>query len=178
MRRKLIKIWSVVSIVTLVSWVGLYYFVATICGKDISFIHGGVIGLIMYLFLCLCGVLGIYFFFPRTKYMDSHDSSKPSFKFTCSSEIDVPQGIDFNSLKTEISKKWFITFSDDTGQVLKFTNFFKWSVTVSAAAWLKFDDDTGKIHFECFSLSGLPRTVDVKKMQKDIEQYLTACKPS
>ena len=167
----MIRIWSIFFVAAIVLSVGLQYLISSLRGKVFDFTDGGLTGLITFLLLWSVGVLGIYFFFPRTKYMDCSDSDKPSFKFIRSTEIDVSQEFDFSYLKTEIAKKWLITFSDDTTQTLKFTSkmsFFKWGV--EAAAWLQLDNDARKIYLECFSLSGLPDNTRVKKMQKEIEQ--------
>jgi len=174
MKRKLIQLWSVIVISLLLLSVGLHYLIITLHGKDFIFTDSRIVGFITYLLLWSVGVFGIYFFFPLTKYIDSNNSEKPSFKFIRSSEIDVPPGFDFSYLKSEISKKWFITFSDDREHVLKFMskmNFFNWGV--SAATWLKFDEVTQKIQLECFSLSGLPNNDYVNKMHREIEEYIS-----
>ena len=104
-------------------------------------------------------------------FLKSDDTAKPTFRVACSSVIDVPVGVDFIRLKTEIADKWWITFSDDLG-LLKFRTKwhpFKQKVT---AAWMKFDADTGKIQLECFPIQGKQHDYLAEKMQKEIEQCL------
>ena len=111
---------------------------------------------------------------PRSKYLESNDIKKPSFNAFCSTVVDVSQGFDFSRLKTEISGKWVITFFDDTEKVLKCrTNsnfsFGHWG----SAAWMKYDDSTGKVLLECFPMSEMHVNNGIdQKMQKEIKNCL------
>ena len=114
---------------------------------------------------------------PRLKYLENHDCAKPSFKFICSSVIDMPQGFDFTRLKTGIAQKWVITFADDVEHVIKFStklSFFKisWGNHQGTAAWLKFDIDTGKIYTECFPIDGNIHHSHSCGMLKEIEEVV------
>ena len=115
-----------------------------------------------------------YFNYPYSNYLEKKDTSKPTFRVACSSAIDVPKGFDFFQFKDEVGKKWLITYSDDIDYILKFRtrpHFFKMNSSI-AAAWLKFDADTRKIHLECFPLGGIQHDSYAKKIQKEIEQSL------
>ena len=131
-----------------------------------GFVNGGLIG-------CCIGIIvhSIAVVAPRLKYLDRSDSAEPPFKVTCSSVIDMPQGYDFNRLKSEIARKWVISFTDDTDHVLKFskkTRFFELWATF--AAWLKYDCDTGKIQLECFSLNSVHDNGLARHIQKEITE--------
>jgi hypothetical protein len=113
----------------------------------------------------------LFSMFPKLKYLESNKTEKPTFKAMCSSIIDVPKDFDFDRLKTEIAEKWLITFSDDTNRVLKFRDKWSFSTTWGASAWMKYHDDTRKLHLECFPTAGNHFELS-QKMQKEIENCI------
>ena len=114
---------------------------------------------------------------PRTNYLERTDTARPAFVDVCSSVVDIPQEFDFKRLQTEIASKWTITFFDETENVLKFREkiYFFYSNN-GAAAWLKYDNVTGKLYFDCFTLAGMKFDL-AKRMQKEIEKCLKNFEP-
>jgi hypothetical protein len=168
---------NLLPITIIAAWVifmGVLLFVGKDLGKEIR-ISAHIILTIASIGLIL---FAGYFDYPYSKYLESNDGAKPTFRVPCSSVIAVPKGFNFSRLKTEIGEKWLITFSDDTCHILKFRarpHFRKfWGV----AAWLKFDADTAKIQLECFPLGGIQHDSQAKKMQNEIEQCLISCEPT
>ena len=166
--KKLFRIWVVFFLLSWVGYMGVDVIVSKSRGQEFDLITKGIKYAIFSVFISSAPMLSVYTIFPRSKYLDSNDTAKPTFKVACSSEIDIHEDFDFNRLKTEIAGKWLITFSDDVCHVLKFRTewgfFKKWG----AAAWLKFDGDTRKIQIECFPLAGTHDNNLARKMQKEI----------
>ena len=175
--KKLVLIWLIIIIPA--SWVlymGIHILIDKSQGHSMDLLEKGILALIFSLFIPLCSMPWAFSVFPRSKYLESNDSAKPTFKVACSSEIDMPDGFDFNRLKTEISHKWIVAFSDDTGHVLKFRTkwhpFKKWG----AAAWLKYNDETGKLYVEYSPMIAM-QNAQARKMQKKIESSLNRNEP-
>jgi len=172
MEKIYIRFYIIFFLFTWFGYVALHILVDKLSGhvidwKGINFV-GFFSGLLTsFTFLKLFG----YSFFPRSKYIESKDNAKPSFSVACSLKIDIPQGLDFNRLKSEVSKKWIITFSDDMVQVLKFRTKLGFGNLWGAAAWLKFDSDTGKILIDCFPMV-YEQSKLAKKLLKNIEKEL------
>jgi len=173
MKKIWFRMWLLFSLVTWVLYVGLRVLIDELRGRDIDLLEISILGFILsFFYSSFMMMTGGFSAFPRSKYLESNDNTKPSFKVTCSLIIDVPQGLDFNRLKSDITSKWVLTFSDDNAHVLKFRtkmNLFKWW---GAAAWLKLDGDAGKIQLECFPVV-YGQNAFVQKMQKEIEKCLT-----
>ena len=170
--KRLVRMWLVFFFVGWVLYMGVEIFVDMRHGHDINFVTKGIKCAIFSIILASAPLLGVYSIFPRSKYLESNDTAKPTFKVACSSVIDVPEDFDFSRLKTEIAAKWLITLSDDISHVLKFR--VKWHIFKSwgAAAWLKLDNDTRKIQIECFPLAGIQDNDLARKMQKEIKKML------
>ena len=179
MKRKKLRKWAFSSYLALCGlWLLSQFFAYKFPEHNIKLVEQIVqfiiIGVVMPGFALLLGKYD----YPYADYLESDDTSKPTIRGAISSVIDAPQGLDFNRLKTEIAGKWQITFSDDTGRLLKFKTKWHFRKSKITAAWLQFDADTGKIQLECFPLLGKQHGYLAEKMQKEIAQCLTACKPS
>ena len=173
MKKKLIRIWLVYFLAGAILYAVLKYLLNITMGKDVDFMEIISTSVIYSLLFSLAIVFGSYYFFPRNKYLDRNDAAKPSFKIACSSIIDLPQGLDFSSLKNVIAEKWMITFSDDKEHVLKFTNKRDIIQTHGvSAAWMKLDADAGKIQLECFPLAGIQENNKALKMQNDFIELM------
>ena len=165
--KRLIWVWLITGWLL---FVGIRILIVEISGHPMDLlgcIIGASIGCCMVSF-CIILVRSVAFA-PRLKYLERSDNVKPPFKVTCSSVIDMPQGYDFNRLKSEIARKWVISFTDDTGHVLKFskkTRFFE--LWATSAAWLKYDCDTGEIQLECFSLNSVHDNGLARHIQKEL----------
>jgi hypothetical protein len=173
MKKKFFKIWLVYFLTGVVLFAAMKYLFCITLGKEIDFTEAIFLSVINSLLITSLLTYGHFYFFPRNKYLDTNNGAKPSFKIVGSSIIDVPQGLDFRSLKNVIAGRWMVTFSDDWEKVLKFTNRMgilqSWGVS---GAWLKFDDDAGKIHLECFPLAGIQENKKALKMQNEIIELL------
>ena len=175
MKRRRARIWISNAFPTF--WIlqlGAQFFNSKFPGHGIDLVEDGfkIILTILVLAAPVAILLLSKYDYPYMDYLESEDTAKPTFRVACSSVIDVPEGVDFNRLKSEIADKWWITFSDDTG-LLKFRikwHPFKQKVT---AAWLKFDVDTRQINLECFPIQGKQHDYLAEKMHKEIEQCLT-----
>ena len=113
-----------------------------------------------------------YNYIPRMKYLENNDHTKPTFKAVWSSEMDMSPRFDFFRLKGEIASKWLITFSDDANQILKFGTKMSFFFERETAAWLKFDRAAGKIHLECFPMSGFRNKEHARWLQIEVEEIL------
>ena len=172
---KLYRNWLVYFLIFLLMYIGIKILFSVALGRDLDLLEISINAVVFFVVYTLLQMPSLYFGVkPRLKYLESNDSTKPSFKFICSSVVNVPQEFDFNRLKTEITgNKWLITFFDDMEYVLKFktkSNFF--NHTWGTAAWLKFDNDAGKIYIECFPMSGDTHHSHAYAMQKEIEDCL------
>ena len=159
----------------LVSWVlffGVQVLVGKSLGHEIDLVEKGIMATIFSLIMPLGTWMSVYSAFPRIKYLENNDTEKPAFKVACSSVIEVPKEFDFGRLKIEISNKWLITFSDDIGRVLKFRTRWHFFKNWGAAAWMKYDDNTGKLYFEYFPMVAMQDDL-ARKMRKEIESSLT-----
>ena len=176
MKKKLIRLLIMYFLVAFMSYIGMYSFFSFKRGQEFDvnvIVFKSVMpAVILSSFVAFSWSI-VYPVFPRAKYLDKNDSSKPSFKIACSSLVSIPQDLDFNRLKTEIADKWMITFSDDNEHELKFRskmNFF--TNMMGAAAWLKLDGNAGKITLEYFPLQGIQDNDVARKMRKKVEEHL------
>ena len=174
-KRNRLRIWiSFVFPTFLILRWGIQYFSSKFPGHGIDLV-GNILTVIFTILIFSCPVIVILlskYDYQYADYLESEDTTKPNFRVSCSSVIDIPNGVEFNRLKNEIANKWWITFSDDV--VLKFRirwHPFKPKVT---AAWLKFDAETGKIQLECFPIQGKQHDYLAEKMQKEIEQCINS----
>jgi len=169
---KLVRIWVVCFLLGWIVYMGVEIIGSKSHGHEINLVSKGIKSAIFSAILSSAPMLGVYSIFPRSKYLESIDTAKPTFKVACSSVIDVQEDFDFSRLKTKIANKWLITFSDDNCHVLKFRakwHFFKkWG----AAAWLKFDGNARKVQIECFPLAGIQDNDLARKMQKEIQEMV------
>ena len=170
--KRLIWMWLLCFLMGWVVYIGLRILFAEIGGRSFDLqgviLAGFIISFITPLFIFLPLLFTLV---PRSKYLASADCSKPPFSVTSSTEIEMPQGYDFNRLKNDIAQRWELTFSDDSAKVLKFrtkNRLWVWGV----AAWLKYNSDAGKIQLECFWLAGMRYIKFSRKMQKEIENFL------
>ena len=176
--KKLFRIWVGIFLLGWIVYMGVEIIDSKSHGQEFDIVAKGIKCAIFSIIISSAPMLGVYTIFPRSKYLESDDTAKPTFKVTCSSVIDVQEDFDFNRLKTEIASKWLITFSDDIYHVLKFRakwHFFKkWG----AAAWLKFDGEARKIQIECFPLAGIQDNDLARKMQKEIKECMKVEEPT
>ncbi len=171
--KNLFRIWLAFFLIAWGAYVATQFLIASTRGHEIDLLEKCIVGAFFASLISLGSMAAVYSIFPRTKYLESGNNEKPSFRVTCSSAFDLPQGFDFNHLKTEIAEKWLITFSDDIAHVVKFRtklNIFKnmWGT----AAWLKFDNEAKKIYLECFPMAGMQDDDLARKMRKEIEKCL------
>ena len=176
MKKELIRFCLIYFLAAWVGYFGIHFLLVKNSGHDFDLLGKSITAVIFSTVMTLLPISTAYSIIPRSKYLESNDIEKPSFEVFCSTAVDIPQGFDFSRLKTEIGGKWIITFSDDTEKVLKCRtklNFSRWG----SAAWMKYDDSTGKIHLECFPMSWMHVNNDIdKKMQKEIENCLEQSK--
>jgi len=147
-------------------------------GQEFNIVAKGIKSAIFSVIIASAQLLGVYTIFPRSRYLESNDATKPTFKVACSSVIDVQEDFDFNRLKTEIASKWLITFSDDICHVLKFRAKWHFFKNWGAAAWLKFDSEARKIQLVCFPLAGIQDNDLARKMQKEIKNCIKLDEPA
>ena len=150
---------------------GIHFLVCIVRGSDFDFLEKGIIATICAITMGIAPFLGAYFSIVRSNYLESTDIEKPSFNGVLSSVVHVPQGFDFSCLKTEIAKKWVITFSDDTKKVLKFRERIIALRNWGAGMWIKLDNDTGNLYCCCFTMTGT-QNVFAKKMLDEIKKCL------
>ena len=145
-------------------------------GRDIDFSGKIISGIMFVIIMALFQTMIDYSVFSRIKYLENNDISKPTIKGASSSEIVLSNRVDFSRLKSKIASKWLITYFDDTSHVMKFrkkVNYFtdSWGIG-RAAAWLKLDDVSGKIHLECFPMSGIQDKKHALKMRTEVEELI------
>jgi len=172
MKKFLIRYCLLYFLAIWVFFLGLTILIAIILGHDINLLEKCITGIIFALCMSLAQVVIAYSVLPRSKYLEKNDGAKPSFKVACSSTIDVPQGFDFDNFKNEIASNWVITFSDDIVYVLKFRKKLYYFGSWGTGAWLKFDEETGKIHIDCFMMMVGADGNPAQKMLKEIEACL------
>jgi hypothetical protein len=135
-----------------------------------------ILGVMFGIIMAFFQIIGNHSVFSRIKYLENNDIAKPTVKGASSSEIVLSQRVDFNHLKNEIASKWLITFFDDTNHVLKFRKRASYLTNSwGAAAWLKLDEDTGKIHLECFPRAGIQEKERATIMRMEIEELVAMC---
>ena len=110
--------------------------------------------------------------FPRIKYLENNDISKPPYKNVCSSTVNTLKEFDFNSIKTIIADKWIITFYDDVAKVLKFRTKIGLFKSWGTAARLQYDSNVGILYIDCFTFTGHDHK-HALNMQKEIEDCFT-----
>jgi len=172
MKKKFIRILLVLIFATWVSFMGIAFLVSKAHGNDFDLLEKGIVAAISSVCALLGPLIYSYNLFPRSKYLESSDIAKPSFKDVCSSVVNTPQGFDFIRLKTEIASKWVITFSDDVEKILKFRTKMGFFKSWGAATWLKYESNAGKLYLDSFSMTGMYTSDLARKMQKEIEKCL------
>ena len=175
--KKIVKIFILAFFATWMLLMGLQILIRKSRGRDIDLVERGISAAILSLAPFVGTILGAYSVFPRSKYLESSELTKPIFKVACSSVIDMPKDFEFSRLKTEIAEKWVITFSDEIAHVLKFRAKWGLSKNWGAAAWLKYDNDTGKLYLEYFPMVATQNDL-ARKMQKEIECCLKPNEPT
>jgi hypothetical protein len=108
MKKKLFRIWLIYFLAGAVLFTGVKYLFTF--GEDVDFAETVILSVINSLIISLLMIYGSYYSFPRNKFLNKNNSAKPSFPLAGSSIIDVPQGLDFISLKNVIANRWMITF--------------------------------------------------------------------
>ena len=157
---------------SLVVYLGTIFLLNMLSGQD-NLLYKGISAIVFSITMTLIQISISYSIIKRSKYWESSDIAKPPFEIGCSSVINTPQGFDFSRLKTEIASKWEITFSNDTEKVLKCRTKINFLRNWGSAAWMKYDDSTGKVYLECFPMSEMQiNSKIVPKMQKEIETTL------
>jgi len=177
MRKKIILFGVVFFIATWGLYFGVMFLVCMALGKHFDLLEKGILATIYSTIVPIGQIMTWYNVFPRIKYLEGNNITKPIFKDVCSIVIDAPQGFDFTRLKTEIVGKWVITFSDDVEKVLKFRAKICFFKNLGAAALLKYDSGSGKIYLDCFTLAGAQYD-RARKMQKEIEKCLKFFAPT
>ena len=173
MKKNLKGYWITMFLITCILYAGMRFLLDVVRERDIEVFEFLFAAIFFSTVLTLLLRATAYPLDKRIKYLEGNDSSRPSIKSACSSELDIPQGYSFHRLKTEIGNKWLITFSDDKEQVLKFrTRFTFFGNSWGTAAWLKVNGDTGKIHVDCFPMAFWQVNRYTREMQKEIEQCL------
>ena len=151
----------------------VWFLIDVVHERDIEVVDFFFIILFTATFFTLFQRASIYYpLYKRISYLENSDCTKPSIKYTCSSETDIPQDFNFNRMKTLIGNQWIVTFSNDKEQVLKFRTKFTNIHNTWTAAWLKVDDDTGKIYFDCFPMANWQVSKYTKEMQKEVERCI------
>jgi len=175
MKNELDRYWIAMFLITCTLYAGMRLLLDVVRERDIEVFEFLFAALFFSTVLTLLLRATAYPLDKRFKYLEGNDSSRPSIKFTCSSELDIPPGYDFNHLKTEIGHKWLVTFSDDNEQVLKFrTRFAFFRNSWGTAAWLKVNGDAGKIYVDCFPMAFWQVNRYTREMKKEIEQFLSS----
>ena len=169
--KKLVKSWLAYYLVMCIVFTGVFILIDIVQGRDIDLLGRIIFCLIIIILMALFQILGNYSVFSRIKYLENNDITKPSIKGAISSVIILSQQVDFSRLKNEIASKWLITFFDDTSQVIKFRDKVSCFTNIwGAAAWLKFDNDTKKIHLEYFPITGIQYKECALIMRMEIEE--------
>lgn len=171
--------WLICFLAFCVLYAGIQILLDMALGRDIHILAVIINALTFSVIFVLFQVsVGYYSVIPQIKYLENSDVEKPSINYTSSTVIDLPQEVDFCRLKSKIAEKWVITLSNDLNQVLKFrakmnfSSFFKYPYGTGMAAWAKLDCDAGKIHLECFPISGFQNKKHARKMREEIEECL------
>ena len=167
MRKKWVRLCLIYLLAAWVLFFGALFLISKLSSRDFDVLFTSISATVVSVFISSGLILAL----PRAKYLGNYDSVKPSFRVFCASVVDVPQDFNFSRLKSEIAEKWEITFSNDTTHVLKFRqkiSFTSWGV----AAWLKYNDSTGKVYLECFPMVRMEYNDGARKMQKEIEKCL------
>ena len=177
MKKELQRVWLIFFLTTWILFMGLHFLISKVRGHDFDLLEKGISATIVAVMMGFAPIAGVYFSTMRSKYLESTDVEKPSFKGAWTSIVDMPQGFDFSCLKTEIAEKWVITFSDDTEKVLKFRERISAFRNWGAGAWLKYYSDTGKLYFCCFTMIGTQNDI-ARKMLKEIEKCMENHEPA
>jgi len=106
-------------------------------------------------------------------YLEENDSERPIFEHTKirSFEIDAPKDFIFENLKTEITERMTLTFSDEIRGVLKFRSRWRFlTASGGVGAWLKYDRNARKLYLDVFPLhKGFYFIEIVPELRKHIE---------
>ena len=174
MKKKLFRMWLIFFVVTWVLYVGFQFFLWNVRGHEFILLDKCVIAVVFSFFVSSGPLVAAYYsVIPRSKYLESNDIAKPSFRVPYSSVVNMPQGFDFTCLKTKIADKWVVTFSDDMEKILKFRTKFHIFSNWGTAAWMKYDAETEKFYLDFFPMVIGTRNDLVRKMQKEVEKCLS-----
>ena len=173
MKNELNRYWIFMFLITCILYAGMRFLLDVVRERDIEVFEFLFAAVFFSTVMILIQKTTTYPLDKRIKYLEDNDSSRPSIKSACSFEMDIPTDYNFNRLKTEIGNKWLVTFSDDKEQVLKFrTRFTFFGNSWGTAAWLKVNDDAGKIYVDCFPMALWQVNRYTREMKKEIEQCI------
>jgi len=174
MKKEFFRSWLLYFLISFVLWIGVKYLFCMVLGKEFDLLETSISAFVFSLLFCSFQIVGHYYSITtRVNYLESKNATKPTFKVACSSVIDLPKGLDFDRLKTEIADKWVIAFSDDREKVLKFRTKMHGLNAFGTATWMKYDAETGTLCIDYFPLSSeVRKNKFALKMQKEVEQYL------
>ena len=173
MKKELFRVWRVFALLTYIIYVGLKFLASVAFGKEFLLLETCVISILP---ACLMPLGIIYggLMLPRSKYLESSDINKPSYKIAESLAVSAPQGFDFGRLKTEINDKWVLSFSNDNEKVLKFRTKYRFNKPWPIAAWLKYDDDASKIELDFFPMNTMTPSKYDRKSFHEMKQWFEA----
>ena len=171
MKKELNRIWLIFFLITWILYMGLHFLICKVRGNEFDLLERSILATLMACIISFSSIAGVYFSTIRSKYLESNDIEKPTFKGAWFSVLNMAQGFDFNCLKTEIAEKWIITFSDDAEKVLKFRERISVFRNWGAGAWLTYDSDAQKLNFGCFTMTGTQNEI-ARKMLKEIEECM------
>jgi len=172
MKKEWFRVWFLYYLGSWFLCFGVHYLHNKSVGHDLHLLEISITAAILAIFVSFLPIFDLFPIIPRhNKYLKNNDIKKPSFIFSHSSMVETLKKIDFSRLKAEISDKWVITFADEEGKVLKFRDKISFFKLRGTGAWLKYDNEAGKLHIECFLIAGMRHDLS-RKMQKEIEKCL------
>ena len=171
MKKELNRVWLIFFLVTWVLYMGSHFLICKVRGNEFDLLERSILAIFMACIMGFSSIAGVYFSTVRSKYLESNDIEKPTFKGVWFSVLNMALDFDFNCLKTEIAEKWIITFSDDAEEVLKFRNRISTFRNWYTGAWLRYDSNSQKLILGCFSMTGTQNDI-ARKMLKEIETCL------
>jgi len=162
----------IIFLITWVGYIGLLILVDDIRGREIDLLGRSISGFFASIGFSVFMLITGYSAAPSYKYLENNDNAKPTFYTVRTSIIDIPKDFDFNRLKSVITSKWVVSYSDDVAHILKFRTKLGFGNLWGAAAWLKLDSETGKILIDCFPMV-YEQSKLAKKLLKEIEESIT-----
>ena len=171
MKKELNRVWLIFFLITWILYMGLHFLICKVRGNEFDLLERSILATIMACIMGFSSIAGVYFSTIRSKYLESNDIEKPTFKGVWFSVLQMSQDFDFNRLKIEISEKWIITFSDEAEKVLKFRERISAFRNWGAGGWLTYDSNTHVLNFGCFTMTGTQNDI-TRKMLKEVEKCL------